>query len=110
VVIACCKHPFPYRHRHIFQLGPVKLFDRSIEGIAIDMNDSLSEISGKLKLSDVLIRSTKIRGQIDSLELSFPRKNSIDFLRESLVFVFFVVEELRALRSIIDDFRDLLYH
>lgn len=58
------------------------------------MDDSLCEISGKLQLRDVLIRTTKIRGQIDSLELSFPRKDSIDFLRERLVFVFFVIEEL----------------
>lgn len=42
VVITRCKDTFSDSHRYMFEFWPVQLFDRRVEGIAVDMNDRLA--------------------------------------------------------------------
>ena len=78
-----------------------------VEGIAVDMNDVLREISGGVKLSNELVGGAELPGQIELLKSALLLNDLVDLLRQNLVLLLFPVEELGTFRCIVDDLRNL---
>ena len=85
----------------MLELRSVQFFYRSIECVTVDMDYSLRKIPRQLQLRNILIRSTKIGTEVDSLQLPLLCQDLLNLLSEVFVFVFFIIEIFRAFRGIV---------
>lgn len=103
MVVACRQHSLSYSERDIFEVRPVQLLHSSVVGIAINVYNGLGEVSAEFELDYVFVCFSKIVGGVCLEELRFASEDSTYLLGELAIFEFFIVEELAAFGSVIDD-------
>lgn len=101
--------PFADREGHVLEVGIVQLLDGGVEGVAVNVHESLRQVALALELCDVVVRPFHLFLQaaldLDALQLPLLGQEAVDLERERLVPVLLVGEVLAAFAGLVDDFR-----
>lgn len=106
-VVACRENTAPNGKWEIFQLGPIKLLDGSVEGVTVKMNNVLTQISGQVELGNKVVSLALLAGQVEFLKLASLFENTVDLDSEDLVPFLLAVEVFGAFRGIVYNLGDL---